>query len=261
MCHYTTLWLWIVGDFPGCGKQNHAFATSCYRDMLNKKRIDHVLNTTVYSMTNTVPLIHLVRHRTSLECQRKSLLEDMLCTFQPLAKGDLVNHVLHTLILYKDCLGIMKEQCKNGRLPHLLMIVVHGETLWSPALQPMDDDDDYALLKRGHQPFSHGYLLVGIIVLHVHVLNITPLVMPILLGTSLVTHKCGNWINNAPQPASCGYSDVTLIFSVWKLGFNRYSKLCLLGSLNKFIIYCQNKYNFIFTYHPNIVLKSCIKLS
>ena len=31
--------------------------------MLNIKRIDHVLNTTVYSMTNTVPLIHLVRHR------------------------------------------------------------------------------------------------------------------------------------------------------------------------------------------------------
>ena len=27
-------------------------------------------------------------------------------------------------------------------LPHLLMIVMHGETLWSPALQPMDDDDD-----------------------------------------------------------------------------------------------------------------------
>ena len=40
-----------------------AFATSCYRVMLNIKRIDHVLNTTVYSMTNTVPLIHLVRHR------------------------------------------------------------------------------------------------------------------------------------------------------------------------------------------------------
>ena len=78
---------------------------------------------------------------TSSECQRKSLLEDMLCTFQPLAKGDLVDHVLHTLIMYKDCLGIMKEQCKNSRLPHLLMIVVHGETLWSPAPQPMDDDD------------------------------------------------------------------------------------------------------------------------
>ena len=78
---------------------------------------------------------------TSSECQRKSLLEDMLCTSQPLAKGDLVDHVLHTLIMYKDCLGIMKEQCKNSRLPHLLMIVVHGETLWSPAPQPMHDDD------------------------------------------------------------------------------------------------------------------------
>ena len=69
----------------------------------------------------------------------------MLCTFQPLAKGDLDDHVhfvLHTLIMYKDCLGIMKEQCKNSRLPHLLMIDVHGETLWSPAPQPMDDDDD-----------------------------------------------------------------------------------------------------------------------
>ena len=41
----------------------NAFATSYYRVMLNIKRIDHVLNTTVYSMTNTVPLIHLVRHR------------------------------------------------------------------------------------------------------------------------------------------------------------------------------------------------------
>ena len=40
----------------------NAFATSCYRVMLNIKRIDHVL-TTAYSMTNTVPLIHLVRHR------------------------------------------------------------------------------------------------------------------------------------------------------------------------------------------------------
>ena len=37
----------------------------------------------------------------------------------------------------------MKEHCKNNRLPHLLMIVMHGETLWSQtAPQPMDDDDD-----------------------------------------------------------------------------------------------------------------------
>ena len=99
-------------------------------------------------MTNTVPLIHLVRHHQLkflghiLRMSKKSVLEDMLCTFQPLAKGDLVDHVLHTLPMYKDCLGIMKEQCKNSRLPHLLMIVVHGETWWSPAPQPMDDDED-----------------------------------------------------------------------------------------------------------------------
>ena len=41
----------------------NAFATSCYRAMLIIKHIDLVLNTTVYSKTNTVPLIHLVRHR------------------------------------------------------------------------------------------------------------------------------------------------------------------------------------------------------
>ena len=28
------------------------------------------------------------------------------------------------------------------------MIVVHGETLWSPAPQPMDDDDDDILIDK-----------------------------------------------------------------------------------------------------------------
>ena len=82
----------------------------------------------------------------------------MLCTFQPLAKGDLVDHVLHTLIMYKDCFGIMKDQCKNSRLPHLLMIVVHGETLWSPAPQPMDDDDDKKGARREEEAISHNIL-------------------------------------------------------------------------------------------------------
>ena len=127
----------------------NAFDTSCYRVMLNIRRIDHVLNTTIYSMTNTVPLIHLVRHR-----QLKFLCHILRMSKEEPArkyalyvpnhwqKGDLVDHVLHTLIMYKDCFGIMKEQCKNSRLPHLLMIVVHEETLWSPAPQLMDDDDD-----------------------------------------------------------------------------------------------------------------------
>ena len=135
-----------MGDLPGHGKQN----TSCYRVMLNIKRIDHVLNTTVYSMTNTVPLIHLVRHRQLkflghiLQISKEEFARKYDLYTQPLAKGDLIDHVLHTLPMYKDCLGITKEQCKNSRLPHLLMIVAHGETLWSPAPQPMDDDDVYS---------------------------------------------------------------------------------------------------------------------
>ena len=34
----------------------------------------------------------------------------MLCTFQPLAKGDLVDHVLHTLPMLGDNEGAMQEQ-------------------------------------------------------------------------------------------------------------------------------------------------------
>ena len=117
--------------------------------MLNIKRIDHVLNTTVYSMTNTVPLIHLLRHRQLkfLSHVPRMLKEEPARRYAlyvpPIGKRRLGQpRILHTLPMYKDCLGIMKEQCKNSRLPHLLMIVEHGETLWSPAPQPMDDDDD-----------------------------------------------------------------------------------------------------------------------
>ena len=111
----------------------NAFATSCYRVMLNIKRIDHVLNTTVYSMTNTVPLIHLVRHR-----QLKFLGHIRRMSKEKPAR----RYALYIPTIGKRRPGQMKEQCKNSRLPHLLMIVVHGETLWSPAPQPMDDDDD-----------------------------------------------------------------------------------------------------------------------
>ena len=126
----------------------NAFATSCYRVMLNIKRIDHVLNTTVYFMNNTVPLIHLVRHRQLkflghiLRMSKEQPARRYALYIPTIGKGRPGDLVLHTLLMYKDCLGIMKEQCKNSRLPQLLMIVVHGETLWSPAPQPMDDDDD-----------------------------------------------------------------------------------------------------------------------
>ena len=128
----------------------NAFATSCYRVMLKHKAhwpcSEHHR---LFPWLNTVPLIHLVRHR-----QLKFLGHILRMSKEEPArryalyipnhwqKGGLVDHVLHTLIMYKDCLGIMKEQYKSSRLPYLLMIVVHGQTLWSPAPQPMDDDDD-----------------------------------------------------------------------------------------------------------------------
>ena len=126
----------------------NTFAISCYRVMLNIKRIDHVLNTAVYSMTNTVPLINLVRHRQLKflgHILRMSKEEPARCSVHPnhwQKKTWSTMYFIPYLLLTKDCLGIMKEQCKNSRLPHLLMIVVHWETLWSPAPQPMDNDDD-----------------------------------------------------------------------------------------------------------------------
>ncbi|XP_078660078.1 uncharacterized protein LOC144904809 [Branchiostoma floridae x Branchiostoma belcheri] len=41
----------------------NAFATSCYRVMLNIKRLDHVSNAWIYKLTNTRPLITMVRQR------------------------------------------------------------------------------------------------------------------------------------------------------------------------------------------------------
>ena len=41
----------------------NAFATSCYRIMLNIKRLDRVTNTKVYQMTGSQPLITTVRQR------------------------------------------------------------------------------------------------------------------------------------------------------------------------------------------------------
>ena len=50
------------------------------------------------TITTKVKLFNTTFLVTSSECQKKSLLEDMLCTFQPLAEGDLVDHVFIPLL-------------------------------------------------------------------------------------------------------------------------------------------------------------------
>ena len=109
--------LWLISQ--DMENKINAFATSCYRVMLNIKRIDHVLNTTVYSMTNTVPLIHLVRHR-----QLKFLVHILLMSNEEPAR----RYALYVPTIGKrrsdrprtsyltyvySWLGIMREQCKT----------------------------------------------------------------------------------------------------------------------------------------------------
>ena len=56
-CHSTTLWLWIMGDLPGHGKQNQHLCYLMLQSHAEYKAhwpCSEVLNTTVYSMTNTV---------------------------------------------------------------------------------------------------------------------------------------------------------------------------------------------------------------
>ena len=52
-----------MGDLPGHGKQNQRLCYPMLQSRAEYKAhcIDHVLNSTVYSGTNTVPLIYLVR--------------------------------------------------------------------------------------------------------------------------------------------------------------------------------------------------------
>ena len=53
-----------MGDLPGYGNQNQHL---CYLMLQSQAEynymLDYVLNTTVYSITNTVTLIHLIGHR------------------------------------------------------------------------------------------------------------------------------------------------------------------------------------------------------
>ena len=108
----------------------NAFATSCYRVMLDIKRIDHILNTTVYSMTNTVPVIHLVRHRQlkflghNLQMSKEEPARRYALYIPTIGKRRPGRPRTSYLNYVQRLLGITKEQCKNSRLSHLLMIVV-----------------------------------------------------------------------------------------------------------------------------------------
>ena len=59
LCHYTTFWLLIMGDLPWFGKQNQRLWRShAPKDTPFKRQSAIVLNTTVYFITNSLPLIN-----------------------------------------------------------------------------------------------------------------------------------------------------------------------------------------------------------
>ena len=65
LCDSASLWMWyeswvISGDMEN---KINAFATSCFRIMLNIKRLDCVSTERIYHLTNTQPLINTVRQR------------------------------------------------------------------------------------------------------------------------------------------------------------------------------------------------------
>ena len=138
--------LWVISQ--DMENKINAFATSCYRVMLNIKRIDHVLNITVYSMTNTVPLFHLVRHRQLkflghiLRMSKEEPARRYALYIPTIGKRRPGRPRTSYLNYVQRLLGDNEGAMQDSRLPHLLMIVMNGETLWSPAPQLMDDDDD-----------------------------------------------------------------------------------------------------------------------
>ena len=99
-------------------------------------------------MTNTVPLIHLVRHRQlkflgHILRMSKSLLEDMLCTFPTIGKRRPARPRTSYLNYVQRSLGDNEGAIQEQQIAAFADDRRAWRNLWSPAPpQPMDDDDD-----------------------------------------------------------------------------------------------------------------------
>jgi hypothetical protein len=101
----------------------NAFATSCYRIMLNIKLVDRVTNAKVYQMSGTQPLIttvrqrqlrflgHILRRPEDEPCRRYALFT------QRMAKGDLGGRRQATFLTSKSCWEIQIEFWSLKQLP------------------------------------------------------------------------------------------------------------------------------------------------
>ena len=128
----------------------NSFGTSCYRIMLNIKRVDRVPNTTIYNLTETTPLVVRARirqlkfigHMIYYACQMMSLLKSMHCMSQVMVKGNPEDNRLYSRNTSNVLWEIWTACWIMVNYQPWPMTAVAGGNLWSPAPQPNDDDDD-----------------------------------------------------------------------------------------------------------------------
>ena len=117
----------------------NSFGTSCYRIMLNIKRIDKVPNVTIYNLTETVPLVERARfvNWNSLNmycaCLMGSLSRSMHCMSQNMERGNLegkepCSQNTSTVFWEMQMACWIMVNCQKW-----LKTVVAGGNLWSTA--------------------------------------------------------------------------------------------------------------------------------
>ena len=125
---------WVISS--NMENKINAFAISCYRNMLNLKRLDCVSNERIYHMTNTQPLIKSVR-----QCQLHFLEhilripEEEPCRSYALCVPTQGRRRLgwqrtsYLSYIHRSFLGMQKIVCTQMQLSHQLQIAMLGESL------------------------------------------------------------------------------------------------------------------------------------
>ncbi|XP_038056051.1 uncharacterized protein LOC119728045 [Patiria miniata] len=112
----------------------NAFATSCYRIMLNIRRLDRIPNTTIYNLTNTVSLVVRLRTRQLKFLGHVLRMPDdeparfMHCTLHCMVKESLADSEHYIQDISRAFLETMRVTCN--------WTTATGGNLWSPAPQP-----------------------------------------------------------------------------------------------------------------------------
>ncbi len=126
----------------------NAFATSCYRVMLNIKRVDRISNAAIYNMTKTIPLLTRVRTQQlkflglCFVFMMMNLWKNTHCMFHRMGSVGQEGYARCAWNMFRTSWKILLECCSQTIFLLWPKIAAVGEILWSPAPQPNDDDDE-----------------------------------------------------------------------------------------------------------------------